>query len=490
LSNVRASFDAEQLSALEQRCSEWVALEQASAAIDMEVCKKTINELYAFYGRPAPVILWCESPWQMQLMLILSQLLPLEAQLWHLRFAIAESIAPGIWESLWKQTLRQFTPRRFAALRERSMKFPSFAKAESTIGNDRLAGFLRGSLDASVKSNLFGFRCWSSLFTRNNVGEHNVGAEIRKFITEHWRTPARDDFNGRFDWFRNRNGPLINHVSGQVNRTSFRELISTLNELMPSQSTRTSAMLEMGYTLGEVGTCSRMFGLEKRTPPLANRYMGITAQHIWWASWETDWLPLYQVICKEFQMFALPKRWLDELTLVCQLGEQAGAYLFFENLCLVSARPTCIGRDDQGRLHGEAGPALAYSDGFEIYSWHGTGVDEYVITQPGSLTPNAIEKEANAEIRRVMIERYGVERFIIDSGAELIESDEVGTLYAKYLLGDEPLVLVRLLDKTLLPDGTAKEYWLRVPPFIKSARAAVAWTFEMKECEYMPERET
>lgn len=31
---------------------------------------------------------------------------------------------------------------------------------------------------------------------------------------------------------------------------------------------------------------------------------------------------------------------------------------------------------------------------------------------------------------------------------------------------------------------------LFVPPFIKTARAAVAWSFEMKERDYMPEVES
>ena len=36
------------------------------------------------------------------------------------------------------------------------------------------------------------------------------------------------------------------------------------------------------------------------------------------------------------------------------------------------------------------------------------------------------------------------------------------------------------------PDGSFKDYFIRVPPAMERARQAVAWTFRMQEMEYNP----
>lgn len=89
-----------------------------------------------------------------------------------------------------------------------------------------------------------------------------------------------------------------------------------------------------------------------------------------------------------------------------------------------------------------------------------------------------------------MIERYGQAKYLLDSGAKEIHSDNYGTLYRKDIEDDEPLVMVKVVNSTAEPDGTFKDYFLRVPPTMKRAREAVAWTFGMKETEYEPLAQT
>ncbi len=62
--------------------------------------------------------------------------------------------------------------------------------------------------------------------------------------------------------------------------------------------------------------------------------------------------------------------------------------------------------------------------------------------------------------------------------------DETGKLLSKEVPGDEPIVMVELLNSTPEPDGSVKVYHLRVPPTMKRAREAVAWTFGVSEKEY------
>jgi len=96
----------------------------------------------------------------------------------------------------------------------------------------------------------------------------------------------------------------------------------------------------------------------------------------------------------------------------------------------------------------------------------------------------------NAEVRRVMIERYGTARYLLDSGAQAIHTDDYGTLYRKSRPDDSDLVMVKVVNATPEPDGSFKDYFLRVPPEMATARQAVAWTFAKDHAEYAPEVET
>ena len=145
--------------------------------------------------------------------------------------------------------------------------------------------------------------------------------------------------------------------------------------------------------------------------------------------------------------------------------------------------------DVLGRLHREDGPALLCRDGWPLYRWHGVEIPSLVIEQSERITVPMIDKESNAEVRRVMIERYGEERFLRNGNAKAIAKDEKGQLFRREIPGDEPLVMVRVKDATVSKDGQ-RTYFLRVPPTIETPRQAVAWTFEMDGAEYEPLVET
>lgn len=88
------------------------------------------------------------------------------------------------------------------------------------------------------------------------------------------------------------------------------------------------------------------------------------------------------------------------------------------------------------------------------------------------------------------LDRFGPARFLIESGAKEIHRDDYGILYRTPMPGDEPLVMIKVVNSTPEPDGSFKDYFLRVPPDIERARQAVAWTFDKPEHEYALEVET
>jgi hypothetical protein len=141
------------------------------------------------------------------------------------------------------------------------------------------------------------------------------------------------------------------------------------------------------------------------------------------------------------------------------------------------------------RLHCDSGPALE-SNIEPLYFWHGVLVPDFVVDHPERITLDNIKTEENSEVRRILIERYGTSRYLMDSNAQIIHTSGNNILYRQEIMGDEPIVMVRVLNSTPEPNGEVKSYFLRVPPDIADADAAVAWTFGMSKDEYRPQIES
>lgn len=178
-----------------------------------------------------------------------------------------------------------------------------------------------------------------------------------------------------------------------------------------------------------------------------------------------------------------------------ELARTGVAFMAFDGLAIMLDRPIAVGFDEAGRLHHGDGPALQYPNGTALWFDHGVELPSYVITDPDAITVERIDAQRNAEVRRVMTERFGPERLVREGGAELIDEDETGRLWRRTFPGarwnrPEPLVMVEVRNSTPEPDGSVRTYFLRVPPAIASARAAVAWTFGLEQTAYEPVVET
>jgi hypothetical protein len=107
--------------------------------------------------------------------------------------------------------------------------------------------------------------------------------------------------------------------------------------------------------------------------------------------------------------------------------------------------------------------------------WRGVPVNERVAFRPETLTVGEILTGRNAELRRVMLERFGFQRFMEEAGADVIDRDrDAGgdrQLLRLKLEGDEDLVCV-----SVSCPSTGRRYLLRVPPTMRTCRQAVAWT--------------
>lgn len=165
-----------------------------------------------------------------------------------------------------------------------------------------------------------------------------------------------------------------------------------------------------------------------------------------------------------------------------------GPRIMHADFVLVSDRPTKLTVDDRLRPHGIDGPYCQWSDGTCLHAWNGVPVPRWIIEQNDQrivdyrkLTPAEIDAENNAEVRRVMIERYGAANYIRDAGCVKVHEDKYGILWNK---PKHEWSCVEVINGTAEPDGSFRHYFLQVPPTTRTAVEAVAWTYGMDVKEY------
>src|SRR5215467_74646 len=122
--------------------------------------------------------------------------------------------------------------------------------------------------------------------------------------------------------------------------------------------------------------------------------------------------------------------------------------------------------------------------------WRGVPIDARIAFRPETLDAREILAEPNAERRRVMMERFGLDRFMQDAKAQVLDQDRNANsprrLLRIELAGDEPLVCV-----SVVCPSTQRQFMLRVPTTIATCRQAIAWTagFDNPD-DYRPTVET
>lgn len=107
--------------------------------------------------------------------------------------------------------------------------------------------------------------------------------------------------------------------------------------------------------------------------------------------------------------------------------------------------------------------------------WKGVPVDQRIAFHPEQISGREILQEPNAELRRVMLERVGFDRFLAEVEAETLDTDtDPGgqrRLLRVEMQDDEPLVCVAVFCPS-----TGRQYIIRVPPTMNSCHQAIAWT--------------
>lgn len=187
----------------------------------------------------------------------------------------------------------------------------------------------------------------------------------------------------------------------------------------------------------------------------------------------------------------------------------SGAWLLFwtkDTLFWVAKPKVHVDRSNgQRRLHNPEYAAVE-SDVENMYFLDGVLVPAFVVTRPEWITTDHIKSEENTEVRRVMIDRFGLDRWIADQNATLMdEIADPGQLEPGWLskingvapedyLRDHPdkaiklyeleeeayggkLKMLHVRNGTPERDGSHKWYWITPPQDAKSALDAVVATY-------------
>lgn len=209
---------------------------------------------------------------------------------------------------------------------------------------------------------------------------------------------------------------------------------------------------------------------------------------------------------------------------VSRLAATCDAWRSFDGLSVFQDPPLEVRIDATDQLHAEDGPALRYGDGWSVWALHGVALPRVAVEDPASIwfadvrnatgrqrtalldrfgrerytteatkSAELIVAEPDMNLRRVLIEAYGAERYVQAVG-EVVHTDVDGLgqprrLWRAERRGDDPLVMVEVRNSTPEPDGSRRTYWLRVPPQMRDCQSAVAWTFGIAPGEFVVEAE-
>jgi len=166
--------------------------------------------------------------------------------------------------------------------------------------------------------------------------------------------------------------------------------------------------------------------------------------------------------------------------------------------------------NEEGNLHKDDGPAYItptritwYRNGRKhgldadkwgsiSYYYEGVRIPPHFYTKPDSLTITEVLAHPNTEVRYVGIKIVGMDRVLDSENTTIIHKDKKKNQILFQIKGifEEPVSYVKVVNSTQEPDGTYKDYYLCVPPTVKTCQEAVAWTFRLEEQEYQPEQET
>ena len=104
------------------------------------------------------------------------------------------------------------------------------------------------------------------------------------------------------------------------------------------------------------------------------------------------------------------------------IAQNANWFIPHQNICWISERHDVCKLNAQGRIHCDGGPAIHYPDGFSVWGLNGVRVQQNIAEEKAErLDPLLITKEKNAEVRREIVRKIGIERVCAKLNAKCVD---------------------------------------------------------------------
>ncbi|HEY9870990.1 MAG TPA: hypothetical protein V6D08_17625 [Candidatus Obscuribacterales bacterium] len=486
----------QQRETLDRFAEEIIARSNSTEPCDRKLVEDAIRALYTAVGCEPPAIAWCGSPAELVLMP-----LALECLFVPERRPVLESLlAPELLDSILVKLCRQYSPA-FDAYETLVRPHDTRALCQIELAQ-KLNHLLRKTTLRHLQRR---YRSKIASEADRAVSERLQGPLLRSILprTQTIRAALAQQLNSQLNSRRRLWPATLWNLPAAEDSQAYLALLDTesdprrsgnvpfaMNVLLADKRWRERAWAESARSMPDPE-------LEAMSFKLFWLYQNV---HCGWSS--LPWLSQHQYarMCIDDRLYLeCDSKVLDAWWAI---AANAWAFSCHEFVCFVTDRPLALHLDELNRLHHGSKAALEFEDRSKVHAWHGVCVPPRVIEAPEQITVNVIDAERNAEVRRVMLERFGVERYLRECGAERVHDDDFGTLYRKSYpvvpprgwpgraQQEEPLVFVKVVNSTPELDGSFRAYFLRVPPHVSTAREAVAWTFGMEVSQYAPVVET
>ncbi len=439
----------------EDTLTEWASIEASTEPADRPRAEATIKKMYQLNGLPEPVIVWCQSP----------------VELAFSRWATIVVASAGDQKDMMSQSMideyKLAGGQQRLWFRDRPLMAAEKA-AISTFGGKYILQMLNKRLD-------------------NNWGASFYSA-IRYPQNSHWEPVAGTATESADEQNRdNIRSPLVNDVAGPLGQAVIIALRKKENYIRLFNNAFDNLEKAMETPIDSSSRAQVLQNFTKTSPTQV--YMS-TMNNSLYGNFDARRLALLHYLSTERRDIYDPYNSHFKLEPLFELARYCSPVLPHKHICWATERPAKLVYDNICVPHSADSPAIVYPDGLEIWCFRGLAVERELLDKAGEITVEQIDSEKNIILRRVLIELFGEERFILEGGAEITDHDErYGTLYVREVPNDDPVVMVKVRNTTPEPDGEHKHYFLHVPPHIKSAKEAVAWTFQMEESEYEPTEE-
>lgn len=151
-----------------------------------------------------------------------------------------------------------------------------------------------------------------------------------------------------------------------------------------------------------------------------NEKLTSLTQHMLYGNQESFWLSYYDFFLREFGEQA---SFCDPIKPFIELANHIGWWSAYPDVIFTQERPNKISVNENNQLHCVDGPAVEYPDGHKIYALCNYLVDAVIIENPELITVEMINEQQNTEVRRMMMEIFGMDRYFDEAVEEVIDRD-------------------------------------------------------------------